>query len=205
VDVSPRRYVPNVPDTDSVSVNCAHPRVATATLLAHVQRARESCREYLRALGEPVWEPPERFADGTLRGWRTWATDSDFPLVPLRSFNGAPGNAWPRGVLEARCLLDCGDVVRASCTCGIYAFSRPDHEELVEALHHSTRARAVLGEVSGWGQANLHEDGWRAEYVMIRRLWTRGFTSYEASRLADFYDVAVHHLDSSSCHAEGVP
>jgi hypothetical protein len=165
-------------------------------LLARVQSVRETSRAYRRARGLPVWEPPCRGADGTLRGWRTWQLDDSEPgSVRLRSFNGAPDNLWPRGVLVARCLWERDHTVDGCCTCGIYAFA--DARTLLrEVLNEQvTTEQIVVGEIAGWGRASLHDRGWRAELAMIRALWTRGLSPTVNCELGTFHEVSVEPLD----------
>ncbi len=135
---------------------------------------------------------PERLADGTVRGWRTWSVRRfKSGRVYLVSFIGLPREAWPRGVIDARCLLECDTLMDPECMCGVYAF-----HDLATFWQHRVEMPPrdpfrVVGEVCGWGRVNVHEHGWRAEFAMVRALWTQDVPPEEAQLLGQYYDVPV--------------
>ena len=69
-----------------------------APLRQRVERVRRVALGYPEATTEPLWEPPARFADGTVRGWRSWLVGISRHFGPrLVSYNGFPRESWPRG------------------------------------------------------------------------------------------------------------
>ena len=160
---------------------------------------------YPDATTEPLWEPPARFADGTVRGWRSWLVGISRVHGPrLVSYNGFPRESWPR-VIEARCLLECDTLLSPDCSCVVYAvtdfdFCWAEFEEIVAQPRPGGKFKDFLvpkavGEVCGWGRVNLHEHGWRSERAMVRRLWTAAMTPEHNAALGRFYGVTVRDFE----------
>lgn len=85
------------------------------------------------------------------------------------------------------------------CRCGLYAaFWRPedsnrcsDADEGLPALlglPDALERGLVLGEVAGWGRAELYTRGYRSEWAGIRAIYA---TSETAGEVADAYDVPL--------------
>ena len=100
-------------------------------------------------------------------GWRGWNL---FNPHYLQSGNWI----WPvKERLEAKCNhtehRENETVPVVDCSCGIYAFKRPE-----QVREQNYNHQQVLGEVSLWGKVVECRDGWKAQYAYPRRLWVDG-------------------------------
>jgi hypothetical protein len=162
-------------------------------LVERARRIQRAARVRRAARGESVWEPPSRNPDRTVRGWRTWKSESPRRTPEqLRSFNGDV--VWPRGVLAAACLRGCRQIASSHCTCGIYAFN--EAETVFQHFEDMFgTGLLVVGEVAGWGRVSLHELGWRSEFATVQALWIRQFDALSADHLSVAYDVPIRRLE----------
>lgn len=137
--------------------------------------AAQSARNLLGYPAQPKFKPSDAFPN-TL-GWRTWVWD--ITTNELRS--PVQGTAW--NGTELRCeTWDESDVIRGAA--GIHAHLVPDnwHKLVVPEAPNQGRAYAetrngsfraciaIQGVVERFGRFVLGTEGWRAEWVQIRRL-----------------------------------
>jgi hypothetical protein len=144
------------------------------------------------------------------------APDLIEPIVAFRSWRVVDGRLrsvylpvfWPEREVTARCLYadaPDADAPRAArpahpvpdrgCTCGIYAYYRPDRNFPV--VDH----QGVAGIVSVWGAIEVHDEGMRAEHARVEALalysrWTtrqieavRGVAADLGVNLVDLDDI----------------
>lgn len=91
--------------------------------------------------------------------------------VILSSRNGVP---WkPRKKQRALCYrkastdpFSAHDAPKVNCTCGIYAFDTPDHQDMKDGAY-------IWGEVYLWGDVLICESGYRAEFAYPKALFVR--------------------------------
>ena len=120
----------------------------------------------------------------------------DFDLVSLHDgfVLASRNNAYwrPRKKMVAYCtkrgIAADHDAPGEHCDCGIYAFAKPDHPDLISQ-------NKVWGEVAMWGEVLICESGYRAEYayptnLFMRDTGTKG-VRYVASELEQAYGVPV--------------
>lgn len=120
----------------------------------------------------------------------------DFDLVSLHEgfILTSRNNAYwrPRKKMVAYCtkrgIASEHDAPGEYCDCGIYAFSAPDHPDLIAQ-------NKIWGEIAMWGEVLICETGYRAEYayptnLFMRDTGTKG-VRYVASELEQTYGVPV--------------
>jgi hypothetical protein len=112
------------------------------------------------------------------------APDLIEPLVAFRSWRAVDGRLrspylpvfWEQPVARASCDLGSGRGGHAApapgCTCGIYAYMKPDLE--FPAVDY----RGISGIVTLWGNIEVHAAGMRAEHAKVEALglysrWSR--------------------------------
>ncbi len=75
---------------------------------------------------------------------------------------------------HVQCRPGCPSASQRECRCGIHAFRTEglgwDQPPPAPPWHSLWGDWAVLGEVALWGKVVEHEDGYRAEQAMVRRL-----------------------------------
>jgi hypothetical protein len=111
------------------------------------------------------------------------APDLIEPLVAFRSWRAVGGRLrspylpvyWDDRLLEARCQVSAPELSGGSnsqghiapdpgCTCGIYAYPRPDLQ--LPTIDY----RAVTGVVTVWGNIEVHAEGMRAQCARVEAL-----------------------------------
>ena len=103
--------------------------------------------------------------DEKIVGWRRWKLALGRP-VPGELYSLVTGQPWERGVNEAVCrstLRYSGvpdhNAPGAACKCGFYANYAVD---LGQVFHGW-----AIGAVLGWGNLQVHGDGFRAQYAEV--------------------------------------
>lgn len=112
--------------------------------------------------------PPSREEDapdmiGAIFGFRVWQLDAAGYL----SSQGLGNTTWESGRNVAVCAQDFGDGHRApiaNCGCGLYAYHDPDE---IELIRFPGGTFPIAGIVRAWGDMEVHEAGFRAEYAEI--------------------------------------
>lgn len=107
-------------------------------------------------------EAPDYF--NAILGVRAWWIQTAY----LRSM--FYGGMWEKGrVEEAYCPTGWHDEALSSkCACGLYAFYGAQH--FLEGGCFVTFPQGVKGVVSAWGDIELHERGFRAQYMRLEAL-----------------------------------
>jgi hypothetical protein len=98
---------------------------------------------------------------------------------------------------EARCPDGCAVAPAAACSCGIYAFhpwSRAFEPGAVSGREVGDGVWTVWGEVEAWGEMEVYEDGFRAEYA-------RPVAVYIPSLLAESVRMRIQEV----ARAHGIP
>lgn len=106
-------------------------------------------------------EAPDYF--NAILGVRAWWIQTAY----LRSM--FYGGMWDKGrVEEAYCPPSQHQAPSSGCSCGLYAFYGAQH--LLEGGCLVTFPQGVKGVVSAWGDIELHERGFRAQYMRLEAL-----------------------------------
>lgn len=142
-------------------------------------------------------------AVGELRGLRAWRVNGGLLWSLYRPVIWRPGRT-----VDARCLTVDPDALphrppARGCRCGLYAARRPSEIGGVDpntcsgvaallGLPSGPDDAVVLGEVGGWGVAEIGALAWRAEHSAIRAIYA---THPAAGPLAERYEVPLVALD----------
>jgi hypothetical protein len=119
-----------------------------------------------------------------LCGLRGWTVGGGSRLGSL-----AQQGSWAKGSqpTKARCAAGGGHRAPAQdCGCGLYALhpTAPQCQSSFAKAHRAARADGTSGELAGivaaWGEVELHESGFRAEYarphaLLLRRDHSEGY------------------------------
>ena len=114
-----------------------------------------------------------------LLGFRLWTTDGDGTLQSL-----VIGWDWQPGINRASCAKGWYErkpkwqlphrVPAKRCQCGFHAYHRLEGvREHAAGLHRNLHLDCVVGAVAGWGNLQVHPDGFRSEYCQILALSAR--------------------------------
>lgn len=123
-------------------------------------------------------------------GYRDFIIGGDIdPVLVSRNLH-----VWPEyQEMRARCTRNRNTTHPApeeGCTCGIYAYDKPDHWDL-------GRRPQLYGEVFMWGRVLICKTGYRAEYAYPKQLFmpmsaTPHHDQNVAAALSDKYGIPVH-------------
>lgn len=132
-----------------------------------------------------------RSLDRPVLGFRAWRLFSNGELRALRP---EPVFTWPAGDVWAECLpwktSACQGSPGADCVCGIYAWHHPSR------AYARTADRSITGAVLAWGEIEVTEHGFRAEWARPVALslpdgWPPDIRA--ARRCADLYGATLSH------------
>ena len=140
-------------------------------------------------------------------GYRDFLIDGSFDDICLLSRNQTE---WPKfKPLVATCVTeDSGvgsalkhhDAPELSCSCGIYAFDTPKHEDMDFECD-------VWGEIYGWGETYICDSGYRTEFAYPKSIFIRSYGTKIADRVADAvreqYGVPVYIVPTRDGLTEG--
>ncbi len=152
----------------------------------------------------PKPKPIEKLAESSepLIGYRDFVLGSPPSMYPTPGLISRNKTPWPmREPMRAFCkggAFSAHDAPSLDCECGIYAFNRPDHPDLVDS-------NVIWGEIAMWGDVLICGDddrngdpvlqGYRAEFAYPQNLFVRdtGTKSIRWLRdsLVDSYGVPV--------------
>lgn len=157
----------------------------------------------------PVGKPIEELGVTTepIVGYRDFLLDGSLDEVCLLSRNQTE---WPKfKPLIATCVTEDDNVAKAlrshdapeiSCSCGIYSFDTPKHEDMDFACD-------VWGEIYGWGETYICDSGYRTEFAYPKSIFIRSYGTKTADRIADAireqYGVPVYIVATRDGLTEG--
>lgn len=147
-------------------------------------------------------------------GHRLWSVENNGYLHSI----GIAGQAWGRGVNEARCQKNhsglisfglsmyndppplpklCEESPGHDCVCGLYAYH--DYEGKATRGPFVNPATLIPGVIAAWGRCEVHKDGFRAQYAEIVALgfnpnWVRSDVE-RVKAVARDYEVESMPLD----------
>jgi hypothetical protein len=117
-----------------------------------------------------------------LIGFRCWRMPFGVPSLQSTTSN----HAWRRGVNEATCDESDHAAPNHRCRCGLYAFHQP--------TPLGAAPRELAGAIAAFGDLEVYEDGFRAQYarvIALARLPDTPVTTIEAEVVAAHYDVPL--------------
>lgn len=103
-------------------------------------------------------EDAPQFAEALL-GFRVWVLGADGWLRPL----AVGGEPWAAGENRARCMAAEHEAPHPHCGCGFNALHRPPPGYAKDVGH-------AVGAIAAWGEVDLFQTGFRAEYASILAL-----------------------------------
>jgi len=113
-------------------------------------------------------DPPAPDAIEPITGWRAWNLRRQHGTFQIAPAIQRP--SWtPPDPVHAVCLasMDRHRAPERTCTCGVYAMSRPD---LLMLANRVALTLCVVGSVALWGKVIEHEMGYRAEFAYPQRM-----------------------------------
>lgn len=157
----------------------------------------------------PQGQPIEELGVTTepIVGYRDFLLDGTLDEVCLLSRNHTE---WPKfKPLIATCVKDDDNVARAlrlhdapkiGCSCGIYSFDTPKHEDMDFSCD-------VWGEIYGWGETYICDSGYRTEFAYPKSIFIRSYGTKTADRVAEAireqYGVPVYVVATRDGLTEG--
>lgn len=117
-----------------------------------------------------------------LVGFRCWR----MPYGAPRLQSAISNHAWRPGVNEATCDTIGHAAPHPHCQCGLYAFHRP--------TPLGASPRELAGAIAAFGDIEVYEDGFRAQYarvIALARLPDTPVPTREAETIAAHYDVPL--------------
>ena len=127
-------------------------------------------------------------------GFRAWKLTPDGKLLPraVSAMARLHAEPWQPGVNDARCMYvgftrEPHPVPGEGCDCGLYA-----HHDAAE-LRRYHRGDDVLGAIVGWGDLQVHDNGFRAQHAQVVALVapTSGALVEPARLAAERYGVPL--------------
>lgn len=162
--------------------------VEAARARARAAEAAADSRKRRQELRAESTRRRRRASDGALVGVRWWIFDGACLMSPYQC------TVWPTRELIAPHF---GGGSRCRMRPGIHAFWRRR-----EAVQEAVNAGNIVGRVLGYGRYIAGHEGWRAERVVIDRLWIGRRVSAQAETLQARYGVPVTRLGGCNAYLD---
>lgn len=130
---------------------------------------------------------------GKALGYRSWLI-SPISKKPLL-YSMASDFSWEPGINKASCFRNSCSPPDKKCDCGFNAWNR-----YLDVQEYSFGISTIQGAVAGWGNMQIHRDGWRSEKSEIIALYVPLWFSLKTKDLSrkdlvrflnKFYNVPV--------------
>jgi hypothetical protein len=114
--------------------------------------------------------------------------DDFLPESPTYLYSLIHDEKWRSGINYALCnnKTTNHDAPGGDCKCGLNAFNNLSDADEYESFDD---ARSILGAVAGWGNLEIHVNGWRSEFATPLALL--GEEDEHLKEIASFYKIPI--------------